>query len=352
MDIESDKRDIKFRKYNSKNELVADDNVDRATFSVVRTTGCNSNENNNNSGNVKDLFLGDTKMTDVYNSRKTGEDVKTTVSVGGIPAGTTLSELTNMSLGEVIDRMLFKTTYPFVKTAPSASVNYSPVDILVGEEFRKVVTGDISVSKGNYGLEQDGTVQTREVVSNGFESFTATYTPDSRIARNGENKINVAINLKSGPTPLDSEGNPYTRTGIPYIGGTINKTITIYPYYNWYATGKKISSETEQTIDYTATFPLTSLGIVRSMGIHEVTVMLDISNGDINHRHTIKVPGTISNVKVYTQGTWKDYAFDEWYEQVNPETINYRIYHVYKMKESAYTDGAVGGTRLKFTVTP
>ena len=99
------KNKIKFNKYNSKsnyNRAKNNGEVDNATFSVVRTSNCNENENNNNTGDVKDLYINDTKLTDVYNSRKANGS-RTSVSVGGLPAGTDISTLTNTSLGEVLD---------------------------------------------------------------------------------------------------------------------------------------------------------------------------------------------------------------------------------------------------------
>lgn len=351
------KNKIKFNKYNSKSNYDRAKNIgeiDNATFSVVRTENCNENENNNNTGDIKDLYLSDTKLTDVYKSRKTGNDVRTTVTVGGLPAGTMLSELTNVSLGEVLDRILFKTTNPTIKTNPSASVSYNTVDYLVGTTFPEVSDGNITVNGGLYQIEMDGSVQDRGVVSNGFDEIDEViYTPQNRVAVAGTNKIVVKVKMKSGPTPLDSDGNPYTSTNpqIPYQGGIDTKTITLYPYYDWFATGVKVSSES-QALDISTRKSLQKLTFVRSMGISAVTVMLDMGAGDAEHPQTIKVPGTISNAKVSVNGTWVDYSLSSLYGTPTTETINGRTYFVYTVKSEVYTDGAVGGSRLKFKVTP
>ena len=79
--------------------------------------------------------------------------------------------------------------------------------------------------------------------------------------------------------------------------------------------------------------------------------MVDLGGGDINNKHTIKVPGLITDCKTYVSGTWKNYSFDELYSHTT-ETINGRIYYVYTMRDEAYVDGPVGGSRLKFTVNP
>ena len=210
------KNKIKFNKYNSKSNYDRAKNngeVDNATFSVVRTPDCNANENNNNTGDVKDLYINDTKLTDVYNSRKANGS-KTSVSVGGLPAGTDISTLTSMSLGEVLDKILFKTTTPTIKTKPRVSImSYSPVDYLVGTTFSEITKSNISVNCGMYQLEKDGSYVERGVVSNGFDSIEEiVYTPSDRVTVAGTNEITVKVRIKSGPTPTDSDGNPYTST--------------------------------------------------------------------------------------------------------------------------------------------
>lgn len=350
------KNKIKFNKYNSKSNYDRAKNngeVDNATFSVVRTPDCNVNENNNNTGDVKDLYINDTKLTDVYNSRKANGS-KTSVSVGGLPAGTDISTLTRMSLGEVLDKILFKTTTPTIKTPPDISISYSPVDYLVGTTFPEITNSNISVNCGMYQLEKDGSYENRGVVSDGFDSIEEiVYTPSDRVTVAGTNKITVKVRIKSGPTPTDSDGNPYTSTTpqIPYQGGVFNKSVTIYPYYDWFATGKEVEKETSPQIDITKKYPLTTLKFVRNLGISEKTVMLDIGGGDIQNKHTIKVPGRISDCKTFVSGTWKDYAFDELYTYTT-EQINGKNYYIYTMKDEAYVSGAVGGSRLKFTVNP
>ena len=351
------KNKIKFNKYNSKSNYDRAKNngeVDNATFSVVRTPDCNANENNNNTGDVKDLYINDTKLTDVYNSRKANGS-KTSVSVGGLPAGTDISTLTNMSLGEVLDKILFKTTTPTIKTKPSVSIiSYSPVDYLVGTTFPEITNSNISVNRGMYQLEKDGSYENRGVVSDGFDSIEEiVYTPSDRVTVAGTNEITVKVRIKSGPTPTDSDGNPYTSIDpqIPYQGGVFNESVPIYPYYDWFATGKEVEEATSPQIDITKKYPLTTLKFVRNLGISKQPVMLDIGGGDIQNKHTIKVPGRISDCKTFVSGTWKDYAFDELYTHTT-EQINGKNYYIYTMKDEAYVSGAVGGSRLKFTVNP
>lgn len=344
-------KEVKFRKYNNKTELRNGD-ADEATFSVIRTTGCNQNENNGETGNIKDLFLGSTKMTDVYKSRKTGDNIRTTAEVGGIAAGTSLSELTNMSLGEVIDRMLFK-TYPPSYTTPTLTIQGPSGSYLVGSSF-PAISGH-RTDKGKYTNYNNNLNYAGDPVSG---SLTGTNISGGTVGIS-EIRISASIQFSAGPTPKDSDGNPYTGTNIPYPGGTVqSNTLVINPYYNWYATGTMVTNESVPAADdyYTTNKPLNALSIVNYMGIREVTVMLDLGGGDIENKHTIKVPGTIvsDSVKVFKEGTWKNYAWDEWYEDTGVDNTIHsgKSYHVYKMKDSAYVDGAVGGTRLKFTVRP
>lgn len=351
------KNKIKFNKYNSKSNYDRAKNngeVDNATFSVVRTPDCNANENNNNTGDVKDLYINDTKLTDVYNSRKANGS-RTSVSVGGLPAGTDVSTLTSISLGEILDKILFKTTTPTIKAYPSMSISYETIDYSVGTTFPEITDSNISVKGGMYQLEKDGSYEEHGVVSDGFDSIEEiVYTPSDRVTVAGTNKITVKVRIKSGPTPTDSDGNPYTSTNpqIPYQGGVLNGTVTIYPHYDWFATGVAIESETQQQIDITKNIDLQKLKFERGLGISEIPpVMLDMGAGDIEHKQTIKVPGRISECKTFVSGTWKDYAFDELYTHTI-EQINGKNYFIYTMKNDAYTDGSVGGSRLKFKVNP
>lgn len=341
--------EITFKKYNTRDEMISSPEVNEATFSVIRTTGCNENENNNNSGNIKDLYLGDTKMTDVYNSRKEGEDVRTTVEVGGIPAGTKLSDLTNMSLGEVLDKMLFKTFYPSY-TTPTLTITGPSGDYLVGSSYPEI--SGYTPNKGKYTSYNNNLNYAGEPVEG---SFVGTNTAGGTV---GTETITIkgSITFSAGPTPKDSDGNNYTNEGsnIPYVGGTVNSNeLKIYPYYEWFATGESVSSETAPTIDYTSYIQLKRLGVVRSMGITKKTVMLDISGGDITHKQTIKVPGVIENVKVLVQGNWQNYNFSDLYDHNGTEIRNGKTYHIYTMKDIAYPDGgSFGGSRLKFDVRP
>lgn len=354
----AEKKKIKFNKYDSKENYrnaVADTDVDNATFSVVRTPDCNANDNNANTGDVKDLYLYKTKLTDVYNSRMSGNPA-TSVTVGGLKAGTRLSELTNRSLGEVIDMMLFKTTYPTRTVAPGASLNYQQ-HWLVESEFPAVTTANISINQGRYDIEKDGKTVSAGVVSSGMQRFSATYSPSDRIMRGGNytNRITVSVELKAGPTPKDSDGNYYTATTpyhIPYEGGTINITTDLYPYYNWYATGETVTSESAQEIDYTKAVVLKRQSATHHMGFRQITVMVDLGSGDRNSPQTIKVPGTISDCKTYLNGTWVDYAFTEIYSDPVTERLDNTTFFVYRMRPEMYNDGPVGGTRLRFKVNP
>ena len=331
--------EVKFRKYNDESTLNVDDAADQATFSVV------GHEEGDKF--VKDLYLHKTKMTDVYNSRKNG-NVHTTATVGGIPAGTQLSTLTSMSLGEVIDMMLFK-SYPPEHTNPTLTIQGTSKSLLVGSWYDPIQT--YSTDKGKYTKYNNNLDYAGEPISG---SYVGTNTNGGHIGTSAIIR-KARINFAAGPIPKDSDGNPYTGNNMPYPGGTVwSNEITLTPYYNWYVTGKYVSSESVVTPDsyYTSIHELAKMTTVNYMGINNVTVMVDLGDGNINNKHTIKVPGNITNVKVFKEGMWKEYAFSEWYDHTISSTQENGIYyHIYTMKDSAYANGSVGGTRLKFTVS-
>lgn len=346
------KDNIKFNKYDSednyKNALGSE--VDKSTFSVVRTAGCNSNENNNNSGNVKDLYISDTKLTDVYNSRKidSSKDLETTVGVGGIPAGTKLSELTEMPLGMILDKMFFKTYRPRIKRNVSASISYSTVDFIVGSTIKEVTNSMVSVDNGVFEIEQpNGEFKETTTLSKGLSDISVSYMPSDRIVNDGTNKISVSINLLDGDSPKDSDGK--SCDDLKYNGGTIQKTITIYPYFEWFATSLKSGESYSKVND------ISTQTVKRSMGCSNVSgVEVDICGGNKEHPQVIKVPGNISNCKTYVQGNWVDYSFnDEWdvdTEEITNKNGVKKIYKVYTYKQGHFVDGSASGFKLKFDV--
>lgn len=341
----SEKKKIKFNKYNSEETFKQDEQVDNATFSVVRTV---IDEDGDDTNDIKDLYLHRTKLTDRYNSRVTKEDAVTSVTVGGLNAGTPLSELKEMSLGQVIDKMLFKTYAPSY-TSPTLTITGPSGSKLVGTSY-PAISGHTE-DRGRYTNYNNGLSYAGDPVSG---SFIGTNISGGTVGTS-EIRISASIRFSEGPVPKDSDGNPYEGANIPYPGGIVqSNTLVITPYYNWFATGDKVTNESVPASDdfYTTPIDIRTLGSVNYMGIREVTVMLDVCGGNINKRQTIKVPGTVSECKTYLNGTWVNYAFDDWYGEEGPETINGKSYNVYKMKPEAFASGPVGGTRLKFKIIP
>lgn len=349
---DENKKQIKFNKYNSEENYKAkiDVDVDNATFSVVK---------DKEHGEIKDLYLYKTKLTDVYKSRK-DDSAKTTVTVGGIPAETSLEDLKKLSLGEVIDMMLFKTTYPTIKRKPSVSITgYNQHLKVKGKEetpqnsFTLPTISNIKVDKGLYVLDINGKEKNIGDVSNGIDSPTIKAIPTNDI-RAGV-YVEIKVNLLPGNTPKDSNGKSYTsiESGIPYKGESKTLTIEIYPFLDWYATGEYVSKETDPLIDYTQIIPLKTQKDTHNMGFKDVDVMIDMGNGDKGNPQQIKVPGYIKNCKTYVNGSWFDYDFEGIYgdyKSIIDEKTG-KFYSVYTMKDSMFDDGPIGGVRLKFTVS-
>lgn len=337
--------EITFKKYNSREDIIDNPEVDEATFSVIRTTGCNVNDNNGD-GSIKDLYLNETKMTDVYNSRKVGENVKTTCTVGGIPAGTKLTDLTNMSLGEVIDKMLFK-SYPPEYKKPYLNISGDNGLLRVGKTYTGITT--YSANRGIYTKYNNNLPYTGEPEPN---TLTGTNLESGVMGENDIVRV-ASIYFSDGQTPVDSDGNPYDNgSDMPFRRNMVeSNSLTLIPYYNWYATGKYVSGESQSKIDYTKKMPLTELKPVARMGIKKIEVMLDMSAGDSANPQKIEVPNEIIDCMTFAEGEWKPYSFGDWYNHTTGRTEDGRTYHLYTMKPEAYVDGSVGGTRLKFTVT-
>ena len=355
---DENKKQIKFNKYNSEENYKAkiDVDVDNATFSVVK---------DKEHGEIKDLYLYKTKLTDVYKSRK-DDSAKTTVTVGGIPAETSLEDLKKLSLGEVIDMMLFKTTYPTIKRKPSVSITGYNQHVLIeksDDKFTLPTVSNIKVDKGLYVLDINGEEKNLGDVSKGIiEPINITSVPASRTIQDGA-YVNISVTLKGGDKPKDSDGKiDYESDEIPYKGETKTIKVDIYPYYNWYATGISFTSENQPLIDYTQIIDCKIQKATHHIGIKDVNVMIDMGNGYyeikenneiIDKRQQIKVPGYIKNCKTYVNGSWFDYDFEGIYgkPEIISDDISGKIYHLYTMKKEMFNDGPIGGVRLKFTVS-
>ena len=170
---------------------------------------------------------------------------------------------------QMFDEILFPTVIP-IMTEPSLSwKDYSTVDILVGTDITSLILTNnnianyIDVNLGSWSLDINsemtaskgcGTIKVN-VIGNPVDNGTSTY-------KMGTSTITYKAyaKFKSGDDPKDNKGN--VCTGIGYYNGNnvYSSTVSIYPYYNFYATTNQDKSG-----------ELVLQNVIRSAGIIDVT---------------------------------------------------------------------------------
>lgn len=195
--------------------------------------------------NKDDLYIGNCKMTDNFNVGDISDNANT-ISVGGL-GETTIGELKNKSMSQIIMDIVCPLTYPTVATFPSINISYTGKTLIkVGDTLPLRTAIKVTTNKGSFkgGMPYAGELVNNKVnlVMNpdnwGDPSVEKTYT----ITGYGE--------FAEGEIPKDSHGNPY-QSG-QYKGGKVTtNTITITSVYPISINTDKITEMTEwPLVDY------------------------------------------------------------------------------------------------------
>jgi hypothetical protein len=166
--------------------------------------------------------------------------------VGGIGKGTTVAQLEGLTINDILDKMLFPTTYPTF-TSPSASIslkNYSSV-VKVGVSAPTLDNFTTSFSAGSItlnGVKQNN----RSGALIGESSFvyygnsTANTTLPTTVEL-GSTSYAYHAEYEAGPQPKDSKGNNYSS---PLAAGSVNSSsVSINGTWPWYASTSTATSD-------------------------------------------------------------------------------------------------------------
>lgn len=189
------------------------------------------------------LYIGDCRMTDNFNTRNVPDKAKT-MQVGGLEP-TTIEELKRMSLSEIVMQIVCPKTRPKVLSNPSMSISYSGEKLIGVGETLPIKTGiTCSYDKGKW---SDGTDYAGEH-TNGEISMI----PDKwgETSEEGKYVISGSVDFGEGEIPKDSYGNNWEEG--QYKGGHVqSNNITITSVYPIQVNTKKIGIMTNQIlIDY------------------------------------------------------------------------------------------------------
>lgn len=236
-----------------------------------------------------------------------------------------------LSFSEMFDAILFPTINPVI-TNPSASISVSDSDKNV-EVGSTLPTYTVTYNDGEVKLS--GVVQHSSYAGE-KTSETVTLT-DNLVA--GEDEMpakqvtySAVVNYAAGSNqPMTNKNEAY---GSTCAAGSTTASVTIYPYYVYYAT---TSSTTTEAV---------AQNVLRNAGISSVTTPeLALNPHTAAVPQVIKLPvRTMTKLQMYNTvaKAYEDVSFTDW--ALTTETINEVSYNVY-----TYNGDARGSVKVKVT---
>ena len=269
----------------------------------------------------------------LYYQSDLSDDLATLEEHGGLPTGTTVADLKQMTLSEIFDEILFPTIYP-TYTNPSASLRLTststtPTIQEVGTTGNSVPTissfttgynpgaiNILSTKQANRGGALDE--EQSFIYINGSASNTTfpTTIPDGNIT------YRYRAYYAQGPQPKDSKGNDY---GTPLAAGHVDSsTVTVYGVYPYFTNKANITTF--------AKLPLTT----------STTLSGQVFVAEGPNKHAFKLPAKYKLTKVEMlntlSGKYENFGTDRW--TVTTENINVQghdiQYNVYTRNDSGF----------------
>ena len=225
-------------------------------------------------------------------------------SLGGIPAGTKVSDLNGDTLSSLWDALLFPTAYPSLNP-PSGSFSVN-----VGNLFEVSTNMSLSFTAGF----NRGSISPQYNATSPFRSGIATtyhYTgfglidgPSSQIVSNysirlGTQTWTTNISYAIGVQPYDSKGNIYNS---PYPAGSLSGgSITIEGAYPLYGTTASIGTLTKQNLVSMISSNAIEFSMVAESGGNKQT--FEIPNAWSRSLISVETFDTVSNTWKYEGGS-------------------------------------------------
>lgn len=178
-------------------------------------------------------------------------------AVGGLSAGTKVSDLEGKTYSEIFDEVLFPTIYPtFV--APSATIKLNVTSVQeVGSVAPKVSDFTISFNRGAINLGGVKQADRAGALTSG-EVFCVGGSMPTTIPL-GDTQYKYRANYAQGAQPKDNKGNDYG-TPLP-SGSTESGAVTLNGTYPWYIRTTKQSLVAWSENMSTGNFTLSATGV-------------------------------------------------------------------------------------------
>lgn len=269
----------------------------------------------------------------LYYQSDLSDDLATLEEHGGLPTGTTVADLKQMTLSEIFDEILFPTIYPTYQ-APSASLRLTststtPTIQEVGTTGSSVPTISSFTTGYNPGAinilskkqaNRGGALDEEQsfIYINGSISNTTfpTTIPDGTIT------YKYRAYYAQGPQPKDSKGNDYdTPLAAGYVDSSIVTVYGVYPYFT-----------NKANITTFAKLPLTTSTTLSAQEF--------VAEGPNKHAFKLPAKYTLTKVEMLNtlSGKYEDFGTDRW--DVTTENISVQgvdvEYKVYTRNDSGF----------------
>jgi len=281
-------------------------------------------------------------------------------AVGGIPAGTTVSQLNNKTFSYLWDSLLFPTAYPtltnpsatFVISSPSSTLQEVSANISI--QFSATFNrGSISPQYSADSPYRSGPPNKYNYSGTGLPAYVDTsalsnsQTVSSYYIKLGNQSWSSYVSYDAGCQPKDSKGNNYMSPLPAGNTSTITRTITgVYPIF---ATTVDISLMTKQTLyDMNTVGPIT-LSLVAEVGGYKQAFELPnawIGAPTNNPLTGIRTYNTVSGQWEYQGGTAAA-SLTKWTSSSTTETIQGYVINYTKYTYNQ-TDRSATQIRLEF----
>lgn len=192
--------------------------------------------------NVSNLYIGSHRVTDNFNVPDADEKEKfKTVKVGGLEEST-IGELKNRPISDILFNILCPDVKPTVKRWPSVTTTYSGNTLIsVGTTLPSEI--DITITSDR-GVFSTGISYAGEVLRSELKMVPNKW---GKASEEGKYTISAVVTFASGEVPVSSHGNEIPSSQYPGRD-EVSNSIEIHSVHPIYTNGVKIS-ENQSNID-------------------------------------------------------------------------------------------------------
>lgn len=308
-----DTEKIKDVSFSTDTNIITFTKADDTTYQVDLSEKLLTQEDKNALDSVKEI-LESGELSVTYNSNLDGS-VATVEKLGGIAAGTKVSDLDGMTISSVLDTLIFPTIQPTV-VAPSASISLKSGVANIKEVGSTGYTEDDFTTSYNPGSIMIGSTKQNDragalqsdVIYAGSESNGIPATISA-----GTANFYYKVNYAAGPAPLDSKGQPATSYTALQAGSVTSAALATYGVYPFFA---NVQNDT-----------------VSKLALTNATTFTQQLAAEGPNKHVFKLPHTITKIEMlntlsnqYEEYGLENFTVTQEQIEVQSNSVQYNVY--------------------------